>query len=202
MPKKKCAFGFNCGAMLASPGLLAEDCPNNQVCGLIADLSSEEQVALYQLRHGESDIIREELKLTKQNAARLLLMMRGYPQSPSSFGIPETLKTIMSQLENLNNHLAAFEDQYIPPQGSEVHTYKVKRPWGVYQYNKLSADQAVFKSSEREGKVKAIHLSHDNDPRNLEAREGIARRNRLQKLATRLEQISASLVVVLAEYDI
>ena len=202
MPKKKCAFGFNCGAMMMSPGLLAENCPNNQVCGLIADMTVEVQIELYRVRREGSELIRETLPLTRQSAASLLLKTRGYPQNLSSFGILESLNTIASQLENLHNHLADFDGLYIPPQGSEVNTYNVKRPWGTYTYNKLSADQALFESSEREGKVKTIHLSHDDDPRNQEAREGIARRNRLQKLASLLEQISTSLAVVLAENEV
>lgn len=188
--------------MTGISGPIPEKCPNSEICGKIPNLAPGKTIELYQVENRNGESIRKKLQLTKQDAANLLLMMRGCPQTVSSLGIPKSLTTITSQLEKLDKSLADYENRYIPPQGSEVHTYNVKRPSGVYSYNKLSAEQAVFESSEHIGKVKAIHLSHDRDPRNLEARAAIARRNRLQKLANRLEQISASLVAVLADYEL
>ncbi len=91
-----------------------------------------------------------------------------------------------------------------------AHRYNVKRPGRIYRneegqlcqerriywYNKLTASRAIFKPSEdalpEEGaeekrSVKAIHLSHDNDPRNVEGRLGLERRNRLMAIHTQLQ---------------
>lgn len=206
MPKKKCAFGFNCGSMMMQPGLLAEMCPNNLVCGTITELSPEEEIELYRIRETElqenqleREQIRERIWVNQREAASLMLMSRGCPQNLSSMGILESLSLIEVQFQNLRGQLEQYENKYIAPQGCEAHTYNVKRPWGTYPYNKLSAEQAIFEPSERETKVKVIHLSHDDDPRNQEARAGIDRRNKLQKLANRLAEISEKLESVLAE---
>lgn len=93
------------------------------------------------------------------------------------------LRQLVEQLhEQLNNK----EGQYIAPPGCEVHHYSVKRPSGVYGYNKLTAREPIFEPSIEEQKVKVIHLSHDNDPRFLEAQLGIERRNRLMRVRTLL----------------
>ncbi|MBD2241866.1 hypothetical protein H6G35_35670, partial [Aulosira sp. FACHB-113] len=57
---------------------------------------------------------------------------------------------------------------------------------GVYGYNKLTADEPIFEPSEKQEKVRVIHLSHDDDPRNTEARLGIERRNQLTCVRTLL----------------
>ena len=49
MPKV-CQYGFSCAAMLLQPGLTAEDCPNQQVCGTIIQLTEEERAELYAAR--------------------------------------------------------------------------------------------------------------------------------------------------------
>lgn len=61
----------------------------------------------------------------------------------------------------------------------------------VYTYNKLLAETAIFEPVDEEHPVRAIHLSRNSDPRNLEGRLGIERRNRLMRIRTRL-QIAAT----------
>ena len=53
-------------------------------------------------------------------------------------------------------------------------------------YNKLTAPEPIFEPSEKQQKVKVVHLSHDDDPRNTEARLGIERRNQLTRVRTLL----------------
>lgn len=203
MVKKKCGFGFNCGSMMQQPGLLAEQCPNKSVCGTISDLLPNTEVELYRIRQPidreQSELVREIFRVNQQQAASYMLRMRGCPQNLESLGILESLVAVENQLRELRTQLAQFEDVYIPPQGCEAHTYNVKRPWGIYPYNKLTSEQAIFEPSEKVRRVKVIHLSKNDDPRNQEARAGIERRNKLMKLSTRLEQISTSLQTVLVD---
>jgi len=68
-------------------------------------------------------------------------------------------------------------------------------------YNKLTAKRALFEPVERRHRTKTIHLSYDDDARNLEAREGIARRNKLVQANTRLRQVERTLAEVLSELE-
>jgi len=72
-----------------------------------------------------------------------------------------------------------------------VQSYVVTRPWGKYSYNKLTATEPIFAPSIERRNVKVIHLSRDDDARNIEGRLGIERRNRLRKVSTRLAQAQA-----------
>ncbi|MGC1308976.1 MAG: hypothetical protein WA885_17250 [Phormidesmis sp.] len=56
-------------------------------------------------------------------------------------------------------------------------------PW-VYIYNKLLTNSAMFEPAEEDRPVRAIHLGRDSDPRNLEGRLEIERRNRLMQVRT------------------
>lgn len=69
----------------------------------------------------------------------------------------------------------------------------MKRGYANYLYNKLTSTDAIFEPEEKEERVKVIHLSHDDDPRNIEACLGIERRNRLHQVRTRLDVVAESL---------
>jgi len=117
----------------------------------------------------------------------MVLMSRGCPQALDNFGLPDLLTSIESQIAELQSQLGTFiDDRYIAPEGCEAHRYNVKRPSGVYWYNKLTSQRAIFEPEEQAAKVKVIHLSHDDDPRNLEGRRGIERRNRLGQAQTQI----------------
>jgi hypothetical protein len=204
MPRKKCGFGFNCGSMLMQPGLTAEDCPNAEVCGLLTELSEEEQVELIRVREQErrfrtqrQRLVQETIRVTRREAAVMMLMRRAAPQSPESFGVTELLNRVEEQLGEVRAHLPRFEGKYIAPLHCEVHRYNVKRPLGIYWYNKLLADSPIFEPSERQQKVRVIHLSRDDDSRNQEGRAGVERRNRLMQAKTRLTTIKQALSEVL-----
>jgi hypothetical protein len=115
-----------------------------------------------------------------------MLMSRGCPQSQQSLGITEQMEAIAAIVEQLHQNLNNLEGHYIAPVGCEVHHYNVKRPSGIYGYNKLTALEPIFEPSEKQQKVRVVHLSHDDDPRNLEARLGIERRNQLTRVRTLL----------------
>ena len=131
----------------------------------------------------------------------MMLMSRGCPQSIDSLGVSEAIASVESRLSQLWLQLGEYEGEgvYIAPPGCEVHGYNVKRPSGTYFYNKLTAETAIFEPSKKRQKVRVIHLSHDDDARNLEAREGIERRNKLLRLVSKLTQAEQLLSTVLAE---
>lgn len=181
--------------MLLQPGLTAEGCPNRETCGILTELTPEEEVELIRVRQGE----RERVRVSQRQAAAMMLLSRGCPQSPDSLGVSEVLAQVEARLDQLREQLAQFNEVYIAPPDSETHRYNVKRPRGTYTYNKLTAQSPIFEPSEKQQKVTVIHLSHDDDARNLEGREGIERRNKLLHLRTALTQIEQKLAEVLAE---
>ena len=68
------------------------------------------------------------------------------------------------------------------------HRYLVKRPYGTYEYNKLTSKQAIFPPQQEENEVKVLHLSRDTDPRNILGRSGIERRNKILYLKMQIEK--------------
>lgn len=199
MPRKKCAFGFSCASMMLEPGLLAEHCLNAEVCGTLTELTPLEEVELIRIRQEGWERIQERFRVNQQQASQMMLMSRGCPQSIDSLGVSEAMASVESRLSELWSRLGEFEGVYIAPPGCEAHRYNVKRGYGTYWYNKLTAETAIFEPSERQQRVRVIHLSHDDDARNLEAREGIERRNKLLGLITQLTQAEQLLSAVLAE---
>lgn len=213
MPRKKCAFGFSCASMMLEPGLTAEHCPNAEVCGTLTELTPLEEVELIRVRQVERERreeaerewqeqwerIQERFRVNQRQAAQMMLISRGCPQSIDSLGVSEAMAAVESRLSELWSRLGEFEGVYIAPPACEVHAYNVKRPSGTYFYNKLTAEAPIFEPSEKNQKVRVIHLSHEDDARNLEAREGIERRNKLLGLAARLIQIEQALDIVLAK---
>jgi hypothetical protein len=205
MPKKKCGFGFSCAAMMLQTDLEPIDCPNYQTCGSAFQLTPEEEVELIRVRQVQQqqaqqdwELIQERFRISRREAAIMMLMARGNPQSLDT-GILEFMDSIATQLAELRSHSQQFtEDCYIAPDNCEAHIYNVKRPYGTYWYNKLSSTEAIFEPEEKEEKVKVIHLSHDGDPRNTEARLGIERRNRLHKLQTQLQIAETALEQAIA----
>lgn len=189
------------------PGLDPGDCPNYRTCGSATELIPEEQVELIRVREvqcqqaetareqarQEWERIQEQLRLTRREAATMMLTMRGCSQTPESLGVTEPLETITSRLETVRSQMPPFEGCYVAPEGCEAHCYNVKRPGGIYWYNKLTAAAAIFEPVVKEKKVKVIHLSYDDDPRNKEGRLGIERRNRLTQIRTQLQIAEAAL---------
>lgn len=214
MPKKRCGFGFSCAAMFLLPELEARDCPNYQTCGSASELTPEEEVELMlvreiasQQRQQEWERVLEWIRISRQQAAVMMLRARGCPQSLESLGITDLLAELEQQLEQVGSLVLEYEQAgYIAPERVEVHSYNVKRRRqvrmeagtievepAVYWYNKLTAREAIFAPEERQGGVKVIHLSHNDDPRNTEARAGVKRRNRLLQVKTQLQVAQSAL---------
>lgn len=184
---------------MLQPGLTANNCPNSDTCGTLNDLTPEQEIDFFRIREIEGQPRRERIRINQQQAATLMLLTRGCPQSPSSLGAIVALENLQSALAHLLERLNDYDTTtYIAPIDTETHTYSVKRPWGTYQYNKLACPSAIFEPSERSEKVKVIHLSHQDDPRNTEARRGIERRNKLIALTAKLGQIEQTITEVLA----
>jgi hypothetical protein len=194
MPIRMCAYGFSCASMMMEPGLKAKDCPNKNVCGTIRQLTDEDRVELHYARI-ENNVRTIDTMITNgRDAALYLLSTRACPQTPASLGVTETLARLRSTLSQLEETIAQLsEDCYVAPIGVEAHRYLVKRPYGVYQYNKLTSREAIFPPQEREESVKVIHLSSDYDSRNFEGRAGIERRNRLLAIGTAIDTAQALL---------
>ncbi|BAZ18271.1 hypothetical protein NIES4071_101560 (plasmid) [Calothrix sp. NIES-4071] len=217
MPKKKCGFGFSCASMMMQPGLEVYECPNYRTCSLANDLTVEEEVELIIVRQiqtsqkqGEFKYVHDKIRINRRQAAIMMLMSRACPQSLESLSIHELINQVGASLDQLRSRLTQFEGQYIAPESCEVHSYNVKRPRShltergvesyrrAYQYNKLTAMKPIFEPFERQAKVRVIHLSRSDDPRNLEAREGIERRNKVTQVRTKLKLIEQALADALA----
>lgn len=189
------------------PGIDPSDCPNYRTCGSATELTPEEQVELVRVREvqhqhaaeaqeqarQEWERVQEQFRVTRREAAVVMLTMRGCPQTPESLGVTAPLEEIAIHLETMRSHLSQFEGSYIAPEGCESHRYNVKRLGGIYWYNKLTAAEALFEPVVKEEKVRVIHLSYDDDPRNREGRLGIERRNRLTQIRTQLQMAEAAL---------
>ncbi len=178
-----------------APGLTAENCPNKNICGTIRQLTEEDRVELHYARTENNVRTIELIRTNGRDAALYLLSTRACPQTPASLGITETLARLHSTISQLEETIAQLssEDSYIAPIGVEAHRYLVKRPYGIYQYNKLTSKEAIFPPQEREDSVKVIHLSSDSDSRNFEGRAGIERRNRLLAINTAIDTAEALL---------
>ncbi|BAZ02657.1 hypothetical protein NIES37_66700 [Tolypothrix tenuis PCC 7101] len=193
MPQKICGLGFDCASMMLQPGLDPSECLNYKTCGAATKLTPDEEIELIRVRQiaaqerqQEWERIQETFRTTRREAAVMMLMSRGCPQSAESLGVAAQMAAIAASVAQLHQNLNNIEGLYIAPSGCEVHHYNVKRPSGVYGYNKLTADEPIFEPSEKQEKVRVIHLSHDDDPRNTEARLGIERRNQLTCVRTLL----------------
>lgn len=208
MPQKKCGFGFSCASMMMQPGLEPKACPNWKTCGKVKEYEPREMVELERVRLVAARRQRQVFRITRHQSAVMMLKERGGHQELSDFGIEALQADIAQVLTDLQEHLESLTAGYVAPEGVNAHRYKVKRPDRIYHdpetgeetyrprvytYNKLLAGTAIFEPAEEERPVRALHLSHDNDPRNLEGRLGIERRNRLMQIRTRLQTAATAL---------
>ena len=187
MPKV-CSYGFSCASMLLQPGLTAEDCPNKDICGTIIQLTEEEEAELYAARMENNRRVVRTVMMSPQRAAERLLRDRGCPQTAETIGIEESTVALIDAISQCQELVEQLTSSYVAPPGVEAHRYLVKRPYGTYQYNKLTSKKAIFLPQQEEQEVKVLHLSRDTDPRNILGRSGIERRNRILLLKTQIEK--------------
>ncbi|WP_013325738.1 hypothetical protein [Gloeothece verrucosa] len=205
--QKECALGFDCAGMMQVVGIDPADCDNYLTCRAARGLGPDDEFELIR-RIGRTpeeqqqwqewaeraaarwNSEREIIRTTRRRLALAMLMQRGCPQTVESLGLLSLYNEIMDLTIDLSEHFNSYQDEYIAPPECEVHVYSVRRPWGTYGYNKLTAKQNIFEPADRSFKVKVIHLSGDDDPRNLLAREGIQRRNKLLKTKTKLQEVA------------
>jgi hypothetical protein len=187
MSLKKCGLSFNCAILLQQPNLKPWNCPNYHTCRTATDRSDDESFELATVPH--------PIQVTAIEAATLMLRMRGNAQSPENLGLWAVFDSLDRLVDELEQHLQQREEQedYVAPEGCEVHLYNVKRPAGIYEYYKLASTQAMFEPSWEENLVKVIHLSRAGDPRVRSAQLGIHRRNQLLKARTLLRNATDSL---------
>ena len=187
MPETRCAYGFSCASMLLEPGLEAENCPNRNTCGTIRELTEDERVEMRIARIENNRRIIEEISVTPDYAAQMLLDSRGLPQTVESLGLTVSIAALKQQIADIESILEQAEVEYIAPPEIEAHRYAVTRPFGTYWYNKLTCKKAIFPPSIKKQNVKVLHLSKDTDARNIKARMGIERRNQLLAAKTKIE---------------
>lgn len=210
MPQKKCGLGFNCSAMMLQPGLEPGDCENYTTCGSVLEFAPDEEIELIRVQEEQEQtsneqirLRRETIRVTRHQAAKMMLVQRSPTARDSDASqLSQTVEAIANQLQQLQEKLASFQDEYIAPPGCEAHSYNVKRGGKAYWYNKLTATKPIFEPAHGTGRVCTIHLSHSDDPRNLEARCGVERRNKLSTTKTKLEEIQRQLGFVLADLEL
>jgi hypothetical protein len=242
MANRVCGLGFDCAAMMQLPGIDPGDCLNYRRCGAATRLTDDEEFELVRVRvegwqrwleqgarFREDEL--ERLQLTRRHAAAAMLNRRGYPQTPESLGLAALVEHMSSQVAQLQEALRQVQQQYVAPEGSEIHSYSVKRPsraelrhrrvpedqirqhQRVFNYHKLMASREQFapvtgwrfnhqrREWEECSHVRAIHLGHDDDARRREAMAGLQRRNAMMRLRTALANAVASLEAALTAYE-
>ena len=198
MSRKYCPFSFSCEAITQTPGLLAAQCTNLVACSELA--KADENGGTVNLQVGNKVQAQHSVPMSANSAATLMLRQRGNPQDLDSLGIASLMETLQDAMVGLETQLAQLEPdgkQYIAPEGTEVHVYAVKRPYGTYWYNKLAAHREMFHPQAQQRLVRHIHLGKTDDPRHREAQAGIERRNQLVKTRTQLMTAAKALEAAL-----
>jgi hypothetical protein len=142
---------------------------------------------------------REQWVTSRRQIALQLLQERGRPQQAVDYIPDAVFDQLHQQIAQLQTQLQRLEQPYLPPEGTIVHRYWVNRRYARYAYNKLMALRPVFPAVEQHKRqwTRVIHLSKDDDLRNLEARKGITRQQRLLSIREALEQAQAALQAAL-----
>ena len=187
MSRKYCPFSFSCEAITQIPDLLAAQCPNLAACSELVKSDGEDETVDFQV--GNKAHTQHSVSMSANAAATLMLRQRGNPQDLDSLGIVSLMATLQETMVELEAQFAQLEPsskQYIAPEGTEVHAYAVKRPYGTYWYNKLAAHREMFQPQTQQRLVRHIHLGKTGEPRQREAQAGVERRNQLVKTRTQL----------------
>lgn len=189
MARKYCPFSFSCETVTQTPGLVASQCPNLGACSELAKLDGNNETVQLQVAAAESQGS-TAVSVSASSAATLMLRQRGCPQDMESLGLRALMEALQASMAELETQMTQFEEsyggQYIAPEGTEVHAYAVKRPYGTYWYNKLAAHREMFQPQAQQRLVRHIHLGKTGESRHTVAQAGIERRNQLTKVRTQL----------------
>lgn len=167
--------------------------------------------------------IRHVITVRQHEVATVMLKSRGNHQDYSNFELDETAAAIAEVLDGFYQELEqlyANDNGYIAPDSVEAHVYNVKRPsrtefpksWSlqevrreqrIFYYHKLTSKEAQFiaATKDEEGNIKhckVIHTSHSDNARNIQSRLGIERRNKLNRIRTRLLRAKQALTEAVA----
>lgn len=126
--------------------------------------------------------------------------------------LKELSESIQDKLSKLNSGYIAPENSDVnvynvkhPPTSyfrKDIPIEEIREKQKIYYYHKLQSNQAQFKAIEnasakqlkerrkrtRSDNCKTIHLSHSWDARNIQARIGVERRDRLNEIKTKLNK--------------
>lgn len=225
MPIPKCKIGFDCSLMMQCPGLSPEDCENQDNCGLIYEHSQEELAEIDRLRQIKES--QRQAFICKNSSLVLALnetlrtnhqVQKAYyyfshfeiyvlyllSRNALVFAVDELeFAEILGLINNFNSDLSnliAERNFIITSVSSELSSYNVKRPTGVYEYWQLSANKPIFKSvfSGDKGKgmrpnkkydefTKKIHLGKEGSLKHFLVVNFINNRNKMQKALTKLQ---------------
>ena len=185
----------------AVPGLTAEDCPNKEVCGTIIQLTESERAELRAARMENNRRVVETVMMSPSSAAQRLLRDRGCSQTAETLGVEQSAIALIDAIATCQDKIAELTSSYVAPPGVEAHRYSVKRPYNTYQYNKLTSKESIFPPQQEENEVKVLHLSRDTNPRNILARSGIERRNRILLLKTQIEKATELLTLAIESIE-
>ncbi|MEO0869612.1 MAG: hypothetical protein AAFY17_14480 [Cyanobacteria bacterium J06642_11] len=195
MVRKYCPFSFSCETVTQTPGLVASQCPNLGACSELTKLDGESNAVHLQVAY--EDQAPQTVPVSASSAATLMLRQRGCPQDMEALGIGPLIEALQASMTKLETQITQFEEhyskQYIAPEGTEVHAYAVKRPYGTYWYNKLAAHREMFQPQMQQRLVRHIHLGKTGESRHTVAQAGIERRNQLTKVRTQLMAAATAL---------
>lgn len=107
--------------MMLTVGIDPGDCLNYKTCGVSVKLSPEEEIEIIRMREEENRRWQESVRTTRRQAARIMLMSRGCPQTTESLGITKQVAELTIALEHLQNQLSLLSGQYIAPPECEAH---------------------------------------------------------------------------------
>lgn len=90
--------------MMQYPKLEAKKCENYYKCGAAFEYSEDELIELVRVREQHEETIR----MTRREAAIMMLINRGNPQSLESFDIPNLVNEIEESFDALKEQLNPF----------------------------------------------------------------------------------------------
>ena len=115
------------------PGLEPKNCPNWKTCGKVQEYSPDEVIELQRVRLVQAEREQYQFRITRHEAAIMMLQQRGNSQSLENFELPAQQSVIAQRLSELQDNLALLTENYVAPLEVNAHRYNVKRPGRIYR---------------------------------------------------------------------